>query len=96
MAVLGDTCRKPECQLLNQGMDVLAAKFKAVKFVKIVGSQCIPNFPDKNCPTLLIYRNVRAAWRERVCACALPALCRVLLLFSCVMVLTFSLSAAFV
>ena len=26
------------------------------KFVSIIGDQCIPNYPDKNLPTLLIYR----------------------------------------
>jgi len=46
---------KSDCQLLTKCMESLAAKFKAVKFVRIVGSDCIPNFPDKNCPTLLLY-----------------------------------------
>ncbi|KAF9994098.1 Phosducin-like protein 2 [Modicella reniformis] len=27
----------------------------ATKFVKIIGDQCIPNYPDRNLPTLLIY-----------------------------------------
>lgn len=46
---------KPECQLLNKCMDEVAVKFKAVKFLKIVSTEAIPNYPDANCPTLLIY-----------------------------------------
>ncbi|CAO1635551.1 unnamed protein product [Sympodiomycopsis kandeliae] len=46
-----------ECRLLSGYIDRLAAKYPATKFVSIVGDQCIPNYPDKNLPTLLIYRN---------------------------------------
>lgn len=38
-------------------LERLAAKYKATKFVKIVADMCIPNYPDKNVPTLLIYGN---------------------------------------
>jgi len=44
-------------KLLAGYLDTLAAKHPATKFVSIVGSQCIPNYPDHNLPTLLIYRN---------------------------------------
>ncbi|KAI3625741.1 hypothetical protein CBS9595_001102 [Malassezia furfur] len=44
------------CQLLAGYLDQLAAKYPNTKFVSIIGDQCIPNYPDKNLPTLLIYR----------------------------------------
>lgn len=44
------------CQLLAGYLDQLASKYPNTKFVSIVGDQCIPNYPDKNLPTLLIYR----------------------------------------
>lgn len=47
---------KTECQLLDQCMAKLAPKFKAVKFLRIASNDAIPNYPDKNCPTLLIYK----------------------------------------
>lgn len=48
---------KPECQLLNLCMDKVAARFRDVKFLRIVSTEAIPNYPDKNCPTLLVYHN---------------------------------------
>ncbi|CAG8434496.1 10534_t:CDS:2 [Funneliformis caledonium] len=45
----------PECKLMNRHLSTLAEKYKAIKFVKIIGDQCIPNYPDRNLPTLLIY-----------------------------------------
>lgn len=42
---------------MNAHLTTLAEKYKATKFVKIVGDHCIPNYPDKNLPTLLIYGN---------------------------------------
>jgi len=46
---------KPECKLLGQVMDEVAAKHKDVKFLKILGQECIHGYPDKNCPTVLVY-----------------------------------------
>ncbi|KAI9351058.1 thioredoxin-like protein [Pilaira anomala] len=45
----------PACKLMNRCLAELAAQFKATKFVRIVSDQCIPNFPDHNVPTILIY-----------------------------------------
>ncbi|KAI8377635.1 thioredoxin-like protein [Radiomyces spectabilis] len=45
----------PACKLMNHHLSALAQQFKATKFLKIVGDQCIPNYPDRNLPTLLIY-----------------------------------------
>jgi hypothetical protein len=35
----------------------LAPKYPQTKFVSIVGDKCIPNYPDRNLPTLILYRN---------------------------------------
>lgn len=45
----------PLCSLLNQYMQVLAPKYRTVKFVKSISTTCIPNYPDKNLPTIFIY-----------------------------------------
>ncbi|KAJ3320489.1 hypothetical protein HDV06_005218 [Boothiomyces sp. JEL0866] len=47
----------PDSKFMGAVLDRLAAKYKATKFVKIVADMCIPNYPDKNVPTLLIYGN---------------------------------------
>ena len=36
-------------------MQLLAGKFPAVKFIKSISTTCVPNYPDKNLPTLFIY-----------------------------------------
>ncbi|CAG8471480.1 10027_t:CDS:2 [Paraglomus brasilianum] len=45
----------PHCRLVNSYLNTLSKKYKSTKFVKIIGDQCIPNYPDKNLPTLLVY-----------------------------------------
>jgi hypothetical protein len=35
---------------------ILAKKFKATKFISIRSDDAIRNYPDKNLPTLLIYK----------------------------------------
>ncbi|KAK3812269.1 MAG: putative viral IAP-associated factor [Benniella sp.] len=45
----------PICKLMSAHLATVAARNKATKFVKIIGDQCIPNYPDRNLPTLLIY-----------------------------------------
>ncbi|CAG8504130.1 13441_t:CDS:2 [Ambispora leptoticha] len=47
--------RIPECKLMNALLSSLAMKYKSTKFLKIIGDDCIPGYPDKNLPTLLIY-----------------------------------------
>ncbi|EGG15076.1 phosducin-like protein [Cavenderia fasciculata] len=47
----------PHCQLVNDCLNQLAPKFKACKFVKIRAEEAIHGYPDKNLPTILIYRN---------------------------------------
>ena len=48
-------CGLPLCALLNQHLAQLAAKFPATKFLKSISSTCIPNYPDKNLPTIFVY-----------------------------------------
>ncbi|XP_014273239.1 viral IAP-associated factor homolog [Halyomorpha halys] len=45
----------PLCSLLNLHLSELARKFPTVKFLKSISTTCIPNFPDKNLPTIFIY-----------------------------------------
>lgn len=47
----------PECQLLMQCLEELATKYPRTKFVKIISTDCIPNYPDCNLPTVLVYNN---------------------------------------
>ncbi|KAF9666273.1 hypothetical protein SADUNF_Sadunf16G0212400 [Salix dunnii] len=46
-----------ECGLLMKCLEELAVKYPGTKFVKIVSTDCIPNYPDHNLPTLLVYNN---------------------------------------
>nr|XP_060625746.1 phosducin-like protein 3 [Anolis sagrei ordinatus] len=45
----------PLCALINQHLNGLAKKFPEVKFVKAISTTCIPNYPDRNLPTIFIY-----------------------------------------
>ncbi|MEE6470299.1 hypothetical protein FKM82_008918 [Ascaphus truei] len=45
----------PLCSLINQHLAELARKFRDVKFVKAISTTCIPNYPDKNLPTIFVY-----------------------------------------
>ncbi|GLU11426.1 hypothetical protein SLE2022_281740 [Rubroshorea leprosula] len=47
----------PECRLLLQCLEELASRYPVTKFVKIISTDCIPNYPDRNLPTLLVYNN---------------------------------------
>ena len=38
-------------------MQDLAAQYKHVKFLTIPSTECIPNYPDENLPTLLVYHD---------------------------------------
>jgi hypothetical protein len=38
-------------------IEELATMYPATKFVKIISTDCIPNYPDCNLPTLLVYNN---------------------------------------
>ncbi|XP_019385062.1 PREDICTED: phosducin-like protein 3 isoform X1 [Crocodylus porosus] len=45
----------PLCALINQHLSGLAKKFPDVKFIKAISTTCIPNYPDRNLPTVFIY-----------------------------------------
>ncbi|XP_059084211.1 viral IAP-associated factor homolog [Tigriopus californicus] len=45
----------PLCALLNQYLSQISAKFPTVKFLKSISTTCIPNYPDKNLPTIFVY-----------------------------------------
>lgn len=47
----------PECELLMGCLEELAKRYTGTKFVKIISTECIPNYPDQNLPTLLVYNN---------------------------------------
>ncbi len=38
-------------------MEVKAKEHPDIKFLKIVGSKCIPNFKDEKCPGIIIYKD---------------------------------------
>ena len=45
----------PLCALINQYLTHLSAKYPTVKFLKSISTTCIPNYPDRNLPTLFVY-----------------------------------------
>lgn len=47
--------RIPLCALINQHFIGLARKFPDVKFIKAISTTCIPNYPDRNLPTIFVY-----------------------------------------
>ncbi|CAM9526988.1 unnamed protein product [Lampetra fluviatilis] len=47
----------PLCALINQHLTALARKFPDTKFLKSISTTCIPNYPDKNLPTIFVYKD---------------------------------------
>jgi len=47
----------PLCSLIGDHLRSLALKYPETKFVKSISTVCIPNYPDKNLPTIFIYYN---------------------------------------
>ncbi|XP_055703973.1 viral IAP-associated factor homolog [Phlebotomus papatasi] len=45
----------PHCSLINDFMAQLAVKYPMTKFLRAVYSTCIPNFPEKNLPSVFCY-----------------------------------------
>lgn len=43
------------CALINQFLADLAMRYPATKFIKAISKQCIPNYPEKNVPSIFIY-----------------------------------------
>lgn len=48
---------KLQSRILSNIFQKLAPKYKEIKFVEILGNRAIENYPDDNCPTLLVYYN---------------------------------------
>lgn len=46
-----------QSRLLSSILTTLAYKFPEIKFCDIPATRCIENYPESNCPTLIIYRN---------------------------------------
>ncbi|KAI9799328.1 MAG: hypothetical protein M1825_004821 [Sarcosagium campestre] len=46
-----------ESRLLTQLWPTMAYKFGDIKFCEIRGDMCIEGYPERNCPTILIYHN---------------------------------------
>ncbi|XP_078401763.1 phosducin-like protein 3 isoform X1 [Cetorhinus maximus] len=47
----------PLCALVNQHLGELARMFPETKFIKAISTTCIPSYPDRNLPTIFIYRD---------------------------------------
>eukprot|EP01107_Rhizomastix_libera_P000282 TRINITY_DN1049_c0_g1_i1.p1 TRINITY_DN1049_c0_g1~~TRINITY_DN1049_c0_g1_i1.p1 ORF type:complete len:265 (-),score=81.37 TRINITY_DN1049_c0_g1_i1:65-829(-) len=45
------------CAVLDRAMQDLARRHRYVKLVRVQALQAIPNYPEKNIPTLLVYKN---------------------------------------
>ncbi|EDQ84080.1 uncharacterized protein MONBRDRAFT_30617, partial [Monosiga brevicollis MX1] len=43
------------CRRLQQILGQLAEKFPTVKFVQSISTNCIPNYPDRNLPSIFVY-----------------------------------------
>lgn len=50
-------CRVPDSAQMGECIEKLAAKYNGTKFVKIISNDCIPGYPDRNLPTILVYNN---------------------------------------
>lgn len=51
----------PLCALINQYLTVLAMKNPTVKFLRAISTTCIPNYPDRNLPTIFVYHEGKMA-----------------------------------
>jgi hypothetical protein len=47
----------PVCEVIDSHLRRLAVLHKDKKFLRIEATDCIPNYPDKNVPTMLIYKD---------------------------------------
>ena len=46
-----------ESRLLTELFRQAAPKYPEIKFCQIIGNMCIENYPEKNCPTILVYKD---------------------------------------
>jgi hypothetical protein len=45
------------CQRLRAALEACAARFPRTKFLEITSTECIPDFPDKQLPCVILYRD---------------------------------------
>ena len=45
------------CRIVEEALDELSHKFKDIKFVKVLSTDAIPNWPDKFLPAFLCYKD---------------------------------------
>ena len=45
------------CVLMSRALSQLSPKFPRVRFLKIVSTECVENFPDSELPCLIIYHD---------------------------------------
>ena len=50
-------CSVPSCKVIHERLRQLARKHRASKFLKIVSTDCIRGYPDKNLPSILVYHS---------------------------------------
>lgn len=43
------------CREVDACLAIVASRHKSTKFMRCLGNQIIPDYPDHNCPTLLVY-----------------------------------------
>ena len=49
--------RVPACVRVQSALEELSSQYASTKFVRAVATEVIPNYPDANVPTLLVYHN---------------------------------------
>ena len=54
-------------------LEKLARKFGDLKFLRIASAECIPGYPDRNLPTLFLYRDDDLLRRGRPRRCAIAS-----------------------
>jgi hypothetical protein len=52
-------CRNAGSLLVGKALAELASKYPGTKFLKIISTDCIQNYPDRNLPTVLLYSSGR-------------------------------------
>ena len=55
--ILQPVFRVPDSAVMGECIEKLAAKYTKTKFVRIISTDCIPGYPDRNLPTILIYKD---------------------------------------
>ena len=48
-----------DCKLLEPCLEELAQKYPRTKFLRMISTECIPNYPDRNLPTVLLYKDTK-------------------------------------